>query len=186
MQHETSPPSASSLRRITVLQGQSRVSDSAAEELTTILGSCVATCLFDPVARVGGMNHFLLPEPPRSHDPGQVDVHYGVYLMEILINEMIKCGARKDRMRAHLYGGANLRPGMVQIGTANADFARDFLTNEAIPLVRESLGGKEGRRVEFRPASGMVRCRTLDGQAAPLETQPTRQPIHLDGDVELF
>ena len=132
------PPS---IRRITVLQGQSRVSDCAQDELTTILGSCVATCLFDPVARVGGMNHFLLPEPPRSHDPGQVDVHYGVYLMEILINEMIKCGARKDRMRAHLYGGANLRPGMVQIGTANAEFARDFLVHEGIPLLREALGG---------------------------------------------
>lgn len=186
MQLDQDPFEAPSIRRITVLQGQSRVSASAQDELTTILGSCVATCLFDPVAGVGGMNHFLLPEPPRSHDPGEVDVHYGVYLMEILINEMIKCGARKDRMRAHLYGGANLRPGMVQIGTANATFARNFLVNENIPLLREALGGKEGRRVEFRPASGKVRCRMLDGQPAPAETVPARQTILHDGDVELF
>lgn len=186
MQLDQTAFQAASVRRVTVLQGQSRVSADAGDELTTILGSCVATCLFDPVAGVGGMNHFLLPEPPRSHDPGQVDVHYGVYLMEILINEMIKSGARKERMRAHLYGGANLRPGMVQIGTANATFARDFLASEQIPLLREALGGKEGRRVEFRPASGRVRCRTLDGQPAPIETVPVRHTIQNDGDVELF
>lgn len=185
MQLDQTPGETAPVRRITVLQGQSRVSREARDELTTILGSCVATCLFDPVAGVGGMNHFLLPEPPRSHDPGQVDVHYGVFLMEILINEMIKHGARKDRMRAHLYGGANLRSAMIQIGTANAQFARDFLDQEGIPVLREALGGKEGRRVEFRPASGQVRCRTLDGQPVPIEA-PARHTTSHDGDVELF
>ena len=173
-------------RTVYVIQGEHHVSDQPDTVMTTVLGSCVAACLYDPVRRIGGMNHFLLPEPPRSHDPGEVDVHYGVYLMEILINEMIKCGARKERMRAHLYGGANLRPGMVEIGTANATFARNFLLNENIPLLREALGGKDGRRVEFRPASGKVRCRMLDGQPAPAEIVPVRQTILHDGDVELF
>ena len=101
-------PQASAMRRITVLQGQVRVSDDPGVELGTVLGSCVAACLFDSVARVGGMNHFLLAEPPANHKAGDVDVHYGVYLMELLINEMLGQGALKSRIRAHLYGGAGL------------------------------------------------------------------------------
>lgn len=173
--------------KLTVLQGQFKVSSGPKVELSTVLGSCVATCLYDPVVELGGMNHFLLPEPPASHDRGQVDVHYGVYLMEMLINEMLNYGARKDRLRAHLYGGANIRSGMQQIGTANAEFARGFLLRERIELVREDLGGTNARRVDFRPASGMVRCRTVASSDAPPETrtQPLSRPAPR-GDVELF
>jgi chemotaxis protein CheD len=146
----------------------------------------VATCLYDPVVELGGMNHFLLPEPPASHDRGEVDVHYGVYLMEMLINEMLNYGARKERLRAHLYGGANIRVGMQAIGTANADFARSFLLRERIELVREDLGGNCARRVDFRPASGKVRSRTVASSDAP-EAKPTPvfRPVPR-GEVELF
>ena len=178
-------PEAATVQRDTVLQGQTRVSDSPNVEFTTIRGSCVATCLFDPQARIGGMNHFLLPEPPRSHDPGKVDVHYGVYLMEILINEMLALGAARSRMRAHLYGGANLRAGMAPIGTANAHFARQFLLGERIPLVRSDLGGVDARRVDFRPASGRVRCRSVINVLAA-DPLPTPRPQRSTGDVELF
>ncbi|MFC3173016.1 chemotaxis protein CheD [Novosphingobium bradum] len=178
-------PPAAPIRRITVLQGQARVSGRADDELTTILGSCVATCLFDPVAGIGGMNHFLLPEPPDSHDPAQVDVHYGVYLMEILINDMLRHGAGKERLRAHLYGGANLRAGMAPIGTANAAFARSFLERERIPLLRESLGGTQARRIEFRPATGQVRSRVVENRLAR-EAPPIRRPAQGNGEVELF
>ena len=171
--------------RITVLQGQARASGNPADELTTILGSCVATCLFDPLARIGGMNHFLLPEPPHSHDPAEVDVHYGVYLMEILINEMLAQGAAKPNLRAHLYGGANLRAGLAPIGTANAEFARTFLERERIPLLREDLGGNEARRIDFRPTTGKVRCRSVESRLAP-EAPPTPRPAIAIGDVELF
>jgi len=179
------PFPGSGMNRITVLQGQARVSARVDDELTTILGSCVATCLFDPVAKVGGMNHFLLPEPPDSHDPAQIDVHYGVFLMEILINDMLLQGASKSRMKAHLYGGANLRAGMAPIGTANADFARVFLSHERIPLVKEDLGGNCARRVEFRPATGKVRCRVVENRLAS-ETTPAPRPTRSGGDVELF
>lgn len=173
--------------KLTVLQGQFKVSSGARVELSTVLGSCVATCLYDPAVELGGMNHFLLPEPPASHDRGQVDVHYGVYLMEMLINEMLNYGARKDRLRAHLYGGANIRSGMQQIGTANAEFARGFLLRERIELVREDLGGSNARRVDFRPQSGMVRCRSVASSDAPVEvrTPPIPRPAPR-GDVELF
>ena len=173
------------MQRITVLQGQAHVSGAAGDELTTILGSCVASCLFDPAAKVGGMNHFLLPEPPHSHDPAEVDVHYGVYLMEILINDMLRQGASKAQLKAHLYGGANLRAGMAPIGTANAAFARAFLDREHIPLLREDLGGSNARRIEFRPATGRVRCRVVENRLAS-ETKPTPRPARSVGDVELF
>ena len=158
-------------RRITVLQGEARVSADPDLELGTILGSCVATCLYDAQVRVGGMNHFLLPEPRSGHDPGKVDVHYGTYLMEILINEMLACGAEKKRLRAHLYGGGNLRAGMAPIGSANAQFAKTFLEREGILLARSDLGGNHARRVDFRPASGQVRCRIVPNQM-PSETAP--------------
>lgn len=172
-------------RRITVLQGQVRVSDDANVELGTILGSCVASCLFDPIAKIGGMNHFLLAEPPASHDRGEVDVHYGVYLMELLINEMLGQGAIKSRIRAHLYGGANLRAGMAPIGTANATFARHFLESERIPLMREDLGGTCARRIDFRPSTGQVRCRIVENTLAP-ELKPATRTDRTSGDVELF
>ena len=176
---------AKPMTRITVLQGEVRVSAGPRVELSTVLGSCVATCLFDPAAEVGGMNHFLLAEPPASRAGSGIDEHYGVFLMELLINEMLSQGARKERMRAHLYGGANLRQGMAQIGTANADFARGFLNMERIPLAREDLGGTCARRVDFRPASGRVRCRTIENTLAP-ENQPAARPAPSTGDVELF
>ncbi|WP_206049372.1 chemotaxis protein CheD [Novosphingobium sp. PC22D] len=175
------------MTRLTVLQGQFRVSAGPRVELSTVLGSCVATCLFDPDAEVGGMNHFLLPEPPASHARDEVDVHYGVYLMEMLINEMLANGARKERLRAHLYGGANIRSGMAQIGTSNANFARGFLDRERIELVREDLGGVSARRVDFRPASGMVRCRTVASTEAPdIKPQPQTRTAQHRGEVELF
>lgn len=169
---------------LTVLQGQFRVSAGPKVELGTVLGSCVATCLYDPVIELGGMNHFLLSEPPATHARGEVDVHYGVYLMEMLINEMLAYGARKERLRAHLYGGANIRAGMQRIGTANAEFARGFLVRERIELMREDLGGTCARRVDFRPASGLVRCRTV-AEAPEVAVQPVvrREPR---GEVELF
>lgn len=177
-------PSVSGFNRVTVLQGQSHVSGDPQVELGTVLGSCVATCLFDPEARIGGMNHFLLPEPPKSHDRAKVDVHYGTYLMEILINAMLAGGASKQHLRAHLYGGANLRAGMAPIGSANAEFARAFLEREGIPLMRADLGGSHARRVEFRPATGQVRCRAVENRLAP-ETAPPPVPSR-GGDLELF
>ena len=149
------------IERITLLQGEARVCTSSQVEISTLLGSCIATCLFDLEAGVGGMNHFLLATPPAGQDTGIKHPHYGVFLMQQLIDAMLAKGASTSRLRAHLYGGANLHPGMVEIGTANAEFARAFLARESIPLVRGDLGGVNARRVDFQPASGKVRCRIV-------------------------
>jgi len=172
------PSPMNAITRINILQGQARVSAGPRVEFSTVLGSCVATCLFDPDVEVGGMNHFLLAEPPQGS-------HNGVYLMELLINEMLAHGAAKSRMRAHLYGGANLNSGFARIGTKNAEFARSFLASERINVVREDLGGNNARRVDFRPARGQVRCRTVENTLAP-EIKPTARPLPNRGDVELF
>lgn len=175
--------------RITVMQGEARVSADAEAVMTTVLGSCVATCLFDPVARIGGMNHFLLAEPSGGPSDTASDRNYGLYLMELLINEMTKIGANKSRIKARLYGGANLHNNLARIGTANAAFARRFLKDEGIALAFEDLEGSSARRVDFRPASGMVRARTIN-DAVPIPSAPTRYPEGKPqsdlGSVELF
>lgn len=173
------------LERITVMQGHALASASASIEYSTVLGSCVATCLYDPASHVGGMNHFLLSEPPANLPGAKVDEHYGVYLMELLVNEMLSRGARKSNLKAHLYGGANVNRNMMRIGTMNAEFAREFLRREGIALMREDLGGTSARRVDFRPASGQVRLRTVEDRFAP-PVQPTQRPAVDRGDVELF
>lgn len=176
---------ATSLIRITVMQGQARVSAGPRVEFSTVLGSCIATCLYDPEVETGGLNHFLLAEPVGSAASAAADEHYGVYLMELLINEMLANGAAKARMRAHIYGGANMHAGMARIGTMNAQFATSFLERERIPIVRQDLGGTSARRIEFRPASGQVRCRTVENAMAPAARPVVRAPV-ASGDVELF
>lgn len=180
------PPTALPVRRIAVIQGEVHTSADPQVELTTVLGSCVATCLYDPVMRVGGMNHFLLAEPPEyQRNTGDFDEHYGLYLMELLVNRMLASGAVKGRLKARLFGGANFYHTAQQIGTINAEFARRFLQQEGIELVAADMGGTCARRVHFRPASGQVRCKVTEAQAVTTP-QPTRRPPSAHGDVELF
>lgn len=174
--------------RMPVMQGDARASSDPRVLLHTILGSCVATCLYDPVAKVGGMNHFLLAEPPDHTRGPNVDRDYGLYLMELLINEMLKQGACKSRMRARLYGGANMHAKLGTIGTSNAAFARKFLRDERIELMLEDMEGTSARRVEFRPASGQLRARHIARSDAPPVTKekPQGRPKESVGSVELF
>lgn len=171
--------------RVTIVQGEAKASADPRVEMSTILGSCVATCMFDPVARVGGLNHFLLAEPPAHMRNQKFDSDYGLYLMELLINEMLALGAIKSRMRARLYGGANLNPDLAPIGTANALFARQFLDREGIPKVFEDLEGTLARRIQFRPATGLVRARSVAADTAPTQ-KPLARPQSALGAVELF
>ncbi|WP_092890269.1 hypothetical protein [Roseicitreum antarcticum] len=139
---------------IHVVQGSQFVSDEPNTVLTTILGSCVATCITDPVRGVGGMNHFLLPE--GSPDERQ-QMRYGSHAMELLINGLLKMGARKDRMEAKLFGGAMMHDGLGKIGPANMEFAQKFLVNEGIRCVAKSLGGTDARRIRYVPTTGQAR-----------------------------
>jgi chemotaxis protein CheD len=123
------------------------------EIVTTVLGSCVAVCLYDTSVGIGGMNHFLLPEGQS----GDLDeVVFGLHAMELLINEMLKQGADKRRMEAKLFGGAQMIGGLSDIGERNVAFAREFLRDEQFPVVAESVGGNMGRRIRFAATTGSV------------------------------
>ena len=135
-------------QRVNIVQGEYFVTDDPNVVVTTLLGSCVAACIRDPIARVGGMNHFLLPAPEvrvRDNDAER----YGVHLMELLVNGLLQRGARRDRLEAKLFGGARTVEGLSDIGARNAAFAERFLRNEDIVIVGGSLGGESGRRVQY-------------------------------------
>ncbi|MBB3345837.1 chemotaxis protein CheD [Sphingomonas citri] len=174
-------------RRLTVAQGETKVSDREDVVLTTVLGSCVAACFYDPVAKVGGLNHYLLAEGNVS-DPASMQ-RYGVYAMEVLINAMLSMGAVRSRMKARIFGGATMRSGFRDIGGDNIAFARRFLRDEKIPLVGEDVGGNGARRVEFRAALGLARCRVVTEGAPPPLLRVAPAPVsaiaHV-GDVEFF
>jgi chemotaxis protein CheD len=172
------------LRRRTVAQGEMQVSDERDVVLTTVLGSCVAACFYDPVAQIGGINHYLLADGTAS-DTASMQ-RYGVYAMEVLINAMLARGGARSRLRARIFGGATMREGFRDIGGANIAFARTFLRQERIALVGEDVGGTRARRVEFRAAVGLARCRSVTDTAPPIVVRQPPPPPAAVGDVEFF
>lgn len=177
------------MQRVTIIQGEHAVSAQPDVLITTLLGSCIAICLHDPVARVGGMNHFLLGAPAQDQRIAAADQQrYGVHALELLVNAMMKQGASRPRLRAHLYGGADMMQGLGAIGTANAEFARRLLATEGIALGHSALGGSAARRVEFLPHDGKVRSWTVAEAGlppTPTAPAPTAPPARA-GDLELF
>ncbi|NIJ30332.1 chemotaxis protein CheD [Sphingomonas insulae] len=182
------PAPVDGLKRITIMQGETKVSDNPGVVMTTVLGSCISACLFDPVTRVGGLNHFLLAEPGSGDTDVRSLQRYGVYAMEVLINAMMAMGATRTNLKARIYGGASLRDGFRDIGATNALFARRFLRDERIALVGEDVGGHGARRVEFRPTLGLARCRIATDRPAerPRIVAPPPAAAASIGDVEFF
>jgi chemotaxis protein CheD len=123
----------------------------------TTLGSCIAACLWDRSAKVGGMNHFMLPE--GSGDSGR----YGSYAMELLINEMMKRGATRQSMEAKVFGGGAVISGMnsINVGERNTNFVIDYLKTERIPIVSKDVMDVYPRKVCFLPASGKAMVKRL-------------------------
>jgi len=182
------PPArgAAARQRRTVLRGDYQVVAEEGVVLTTILGSCVAACIRDPIVRAGGMNHFLLPGDAGR--PRQDAERYGVHLMELLINGLLARGGQRHRLEAKLFGGARTVEGLSDIGALNAQFAQDFLRTEGIAVVGGDLGGDRGRRIEYWPASGRARQALLAGSDALAAPPPARlpQPPAETGAVEFF
>lgn len=175
-------------KRVHIIQGEYKVVDDPDVVLTTILGSCVAACLRDPVAGVGGMNHFLLPGTVGAG--GGDATRYGVHLMELLINDMLKKGARRDRIEAKVFGGAKTIASFSNVGEQNVAFALQFLKDEGIPVVSSSTGGEHGRKIEFWPVSGRARQLPLTGAetktTVALETKPVKPLRPVTQDIEFF
>ena len=169
-------------RRIHVGQGEHYVTSDPNVVLSTVLGSCVAMCLRDPVTGVGGMNHFLLPDGAgKGTDAGR---RYGAYLMEVLINDVLKAGGRRERLEAKLFGGGRMFDSLTDVGLANADFAERFLADEGIPIVGSSLRGMGGRRLHYWPVTGRALQRGVQDAVAPVPVVP-KPPVE-SGALELF
>lgn len=165
---------------VIIVQGQHAISSAPETVISTVLGSCIAACLHDPVAGLGGMNHFMLPD--GDHDTRRA-IKYGLHAMEVLINGLIRAGAARNRLQAKLFGGARLMSGLPDIGRANADFATTFLRAEGIGCLATSLGGARGRKVRFWPVSGRAQMQYLSAQQV---TEPVAPKLPAPAEIELF
>ena len=143
---------------VKVLPGEYYVSN---EDLVimTVLGSCIAACIWDGRARTGGMNHFMLPDG----DAADLSGRYGSYAMELLINEMLKLGARRETMQAKIFGGGQVMAGFttMNVGERNTKFVLDYLATERIPVVSQDVLDIHPRKVCFFPVTGKALVKRL-------------------------
>ncbi|RYB03069.1 chemotaxis protein CheD [Lichenibacterium ramalinae] len=167
-----------------VIQGEQKVTEDPRDVLATLLGSCVAACLHDPVAGVGGMNHFLLPGDSGAGGRAYAE-RFGVHAMELLVNALLGRGALRSRLEAKLFGGASTMQGLSDIGSLNASFAKGFLQRENIRITSECLGGERGRRIQFWPVTGRAR-RSFMGAAEPVPPPRPARVVPSAGALELF
>jgi len=163
--------------------------------LVTVLGSCVCACIRDRVSGIGGMNHFMLPDSgqDRSNPLGE-SARYGVYAMEILINQLLKMGAKRSNLEAKVFGGASVLRGFTvnNVGERNAEFVMQFLKTEKIPVIAQDMLDVNPRKVYYFPTTGLVRVKNL--KQVHNDTIISREAeynsrLHyakLEGDVELF
>jgi chemotaxis protein CheD len=179
---------------VKILPGEFYVTSSD-EAITTVLGSCVSACIRDPVTRVGGMNHFMLPEDNSTYDinaPVVLATRYGSNAMESLINEVLRQGGLRERLEIKIFGGGRVLDGMADVGARNIEFVRNYLNLEGLRANAQDVGGEQPRKVVYFPAEGKVRVRKL----RPIENRGVsdREKLYMDslgskndgGDIELF
>ena len=148
--------------------------------LTTVLGSCVSACLRDSVSGIGGMNHFMLPDVA---DPVYFDaaaaMRYGAHAMQVLLSEVVRAGARRERLEAKVFGGGAVLSSMtlLNIGERNADFVLRYLLAERIRIAAQDLRGKLPRRINFFPFTGRVTVRKLRQQDDALLVKREEQAL---------
>ncbi len=136
------------------------------EILHTVLGSCIAVCIYDTKKKIGGMNHYLLPgmihpDEILTSEAGR----YGMYAMELLIGELIKYGARRENLAAKIFGGGNVlkfRRCDGNVTVSNIRFAKKFLELEGIPVKSKDMGGYTGRKILFFTDTAKVLLKRFD------------------------
>jgi chemotaxis protein CheD len=158
--------------------------------IMTVLGSCIAACVWDSRLRIGGMNHFMLPE-----GGGDTSGRYGSYAMELLINELVKMGSSREYMQAKVFGGGAVISGFttMNVGERNTKFVLDYLATERIPVVSKDVLDIYPRKVVFFPVSGKAMVKRL-AHAHPdsLETQERQGNVSkvvqstAGGSIDLF
>lgn len=163
--------------------------------MVTVLGSCVCACVRDRLSGIGGINHFMLPDDRRDDDHrfGR-SMRYGDYAMEILINQLLKLGARRANLEAKVFGGGNVLPGFKNhvVGERNARFVIDYLATEGIPVVAKDLLGNHPRKVYFFTTTGRVLVKKLRSMhndtiiERELTYSEALRQSKVEGEVELF
>ena len=131
--------------------------------IVTVLGSCVSACIRDRVSGLVGMNHFMLPDGGDSGSPVSASMRYGTFAMEVLINDLLKAGARREHLEAKVFGGGAVLRGFtaMNVGERNAAFVMSFLKTERIPVLAEDLNDIYPRKVYFFPKTGRVLVKKL-------------------------
>ena len=163
--------------------------------IVTVLGSCVSACIRDRVTGLGGMNHFMLPDGGGDNgSPVSASARYGTYAMEILINDLLKAGARRENLEAKVFGGGAVLKGFtaINVGERNAAFVQTFLRNEKIRIVAEDLNDIYPRKVYFFPRTGKVLVKKL--MQTQTDTLAKRELDYakrlkvepVGGDIDLF
>lgn len=187
---------AHSCMTVKVLPGEYYVS-AQEEMISTVLGSCVSACIRDAERRIGGMNHFMLPEPMSgerndwSSAVGRA-ARYGSDAMEQLINAVLKAGGRRESLSVKIFGGGRVLAQMTDVGQRNIAFVKRYLETEGLPLVAADVGDIYPRQLQFFPASGRVRVRQLrsqrDAELAANEQRYLKRLANdpIKGEVELF
>ena len=162
--------------------------------IVTVLGSCVSACIRDRVTGLGGMNHFMLPDGGGDGSPVSASARYGTYAMEILINDLLKAGAKRENMEAKVFGGGAVLKGFtaINVGERNAAFVLSFLKTEKIRVVAEDLNDIHPRKVYFFPRTGKVLVKKLmqthnDALAKrEIEYASRLKKAPVGGEIDLF
>jgi chemotaxis protein CheD len=179
----------------TVHQGDCHVSGAEDVTFSTVLGSCISACVRDRIARVGGMNHFLLAEQSgAAKDRYGASARYGAFAMEQLINKVLSQGTgNKANLEIKVFGGGKINSALDDVGSKNIDFVRQFLADEGYLATSEDLGGSYARRVLFKPYSGRAFVKRLDSDmgvsVASQELALAKRRVVLptvSDDIELF
>jgi len=134
--------------------------------ISTVLGSCVSVCLYDPVMKIGGMNHFMLPGVAHSRGASKTgSAKYGIYAMTLLLDHVIQLGARKTNLAAKIFGAGRVMDGMSDVGCQNSDFAIRFVRDADISIAAIDVGDIYPRKIYFYPATGRVFVKRIQHQA---------------------
>ena len=180
---------------VKVLPGEFYVSTQN-ELVTTVLGSCVSACIHDVRRGIGGMNHFMLPEPRGERDSWTATAsraaRYGSDAMEQLINAILVAGGQRADLQVKIFGGGRVLAQLTDIGQRNIDFVQHYIATEKLNLCASDLGDVYPRQVQFFPNSGRARVRLLrrhdDVQLVADEPGYLKRLANdpIKGEVELF
>jgi len=184
---------AEGITTVKILPGEFYVTQDN-ERIETVLGSCISACVRDPIAGIGGMNHFMLPVDKNKKGSSDVSDanRYGNYAMENLVNALLSHGAKRERLEFKIFGGGRIMNSLTNVGWYNIGFTFDYIYTEGFKIVSQDIGDIYPRKVLYYPLTGRVRVRRLNAMHNQSLADEENRYINkieskpVEGDVELF